>query len=94
MNCQELQRHLLTTPMGRHEASVSRHITRCARCRRFAKDLARFERVIEAAALSIEAPEGLVARVLLRDQKPRGEEPSPHRASPDDDGQIRFETGG
>jgi hypothetical protein len=65
MNCQDIQRCLLATPNDRGGASVTRHIARCAGCRRFATDLARFERLIEAAALSIEAPEGLAARVLL-----------------------------
>jgi hypothetical protein len=69
MKCQELQRYLLAVPTGCDEANVARHIARCASCRHVATDLARFERQIEATALSIKAPEGLAARVLLRDQE-------------------------
>jgi hypothetical protein len=89
MNCEELQRYLLAVPTDRDETSVARHIERCTECRRFAADLARFERLIEAAALSIEAPEGLAARVLLRDQKPRADGSASTSASGNGSQEIR-----
>jgi hypothetical protein len=73
MNCDELQLYLLATPSG-DDSSARQHLAGCEGCRRFCADLLRLERSIEAAALSIEAPEGLSARVLLNDHKPRSHE--------------------
>jgi hypothetical protein len=70
MNCQDLQRYLLATPSG-SDPSAKHHLADCEPCRRVAADLLRLERSIEAAALSVEAPEGLSSRVLLNDHKPR-----------------------
>jgi hypothetical protein len=86
MNCQDLKRYLLAIPTGDGDASVARHTAQCAECRRFAADLARFEHVIEGAALSVTVPEGLPARVLLHDPESRFEA---KRGAPDSDSSIR-----
>jgi hypothetical protein len=67
MDCRHLQRHLLAVPAACDE-EVRGHLAECARCRRMAADLQRFEHLLEAAALSIPVPEGLSARVLLEDR--------------------------
>ncbi len=82
MNCQNLRRYLLAMPTGDGDASVTRHIAQCAECRRFAADLARFEHLIEGAALSVTVPEGLPARVLQHDSEARVE---PKRGAPGSD---------
>jgi hypothetical protein len=64
MNCQDIQHCLLAAPSC-DDVEVRGHLAGCERCRQSAADLIRFERMIEAAALSIDAPEGLSARVLL-----------------------------
>jgi hypothetical protein len=73
MNCDEVQLYLLATPSG-DEPSARQHLAHCAACRRDAANLLRLERSIEAAALSVEAPEGLASRVLLNDHRPRSQE--------------------
>jgi hypothetical protein len=70
MNCQDLQRYLLASPSG-DDPSAREHVARCEPCRRVAANLQRLEHAIEAAALSVEAPEGLASRVLLNEHKPR-----------------------
>jgi predicted anti-sigma-YlaC factor YlaD len=70
MDCQDLRRYLLSEPWG-NDSSAKEHLVQCEPCRRVSANLAQLERSIEAAALSVEAPEGLTSRVLLSDHKPR-----------------------
>jgi hypothetical protein len=73
MNCQDLRLYVLAMPSG-DDPSAQQHLADCEACRLFAGNVSRLERSIEAAALSVEAPEGLSSRVLLNDHKPRSRE--------------------
>jgi hypothetical protein len=65
MTCGEIEIALLCAP--RTDSAVLRaHLVQCAHCRRFAEDRLRLDGAIESAALAVRAPEGLSARVLLR----------------------------
>jgi hypothetical protein len=68
MNCRETQRRLHAEPFN-DRADVGDHIAQCAVCRHVAAELAQLERDILDAALLQRVPEGLSARVLLRQHR-------------------------
>jgi hypothetical protein len=70
MNCEDLRRYLHAVPTG-DDPAARHHLAHCAHCRHDAADLLCLERSIEAAALSVEAPEGLASRVLLNEGRRR-----------------------
>lgn len=73
MNCLEFRHHLLTNPL-KEEAGFTRHRARCPTCAHEAQQARQFESQLRAAVM-VEIPEGLQARILLAqslDKQPRG----------------------
>lgn len=63
MNCLEFRHHLLTDPNTRL-AGFAQHRANCPACAREAQQAGRFEQALHAA-MAVEIPEGLQARILL-----------------------------
>ncbi|MFV1997119.1 MAG: DUF3379 family protein [Acidiferrobacterales bacterium] len=64
MNCIELRRRLLESP-GDHREDIQTHLELCESCREFASRSQAIEKEL-AVALSLEVPEHLTSRILLR----------------------------
>jgi hypothetical protein len=73
MNCLEFRRLCLVDPR-RHDPGLAAHARSCAPCAQFAREQDERERALRAA-LQVEAPEGLAARVLLRQSFARRRRP-------------------
>jgi hypothetical protein len=71
MNCREAQQQLYASPFT-DEPGVRGHTTLCEACRRVAADLVRLECEIRDSAMAVPVPEGLAARVLLRERSSLG----------------------
>lgn len=64
MNCLEFRHHLLTSPQTVNPAFTQHCATSCPACAREAQQARRFEQQLRAA-VTVEIPEGLQARILL-----------------------------